>query len=536
MKDILDQVIEILRGLWRFRWISLLVAWVICLLGWAVVLMLPNKYEAMARVFVDPSTALRPVIKDIAIEQDVDAELAFVRQSLLGQAHLEKIVRQTGLANGVTSDRERSYIVDALRQRNSNTTQVSQIDPGGQKLPSRIYGITYDDPSRERSLQVVQILLDSFMEGTLGGKRQGSLEAQRFLQEQIADYDKRLQAAEQRLADFKKSNVGMVPGTTHADYFTRLQTEMDAVKKGQSDLGIASTRREALVQQLRGEAPVAAAAGTPVAPGGVAGQGGDTLSRIKETQARLDDLLLRYTEQHPDVIAARETLSELKHRRENEIAALQRGDAAAAAATGASANPVYQSIQLQLNQVNVEIAGLKGELATHQQKVTELRQMLDTTPQVEAEYARLNRDYTVTKAQYTALVERLEKARLGEEAEAVGSVRFEVIDPPSASFAPVSPNRYVLIAAVLAAAIAIGAAIGYLLDLLRPVFNSSKSLADTTGIPVFGAVSVNLGPASEVARRWAYFKYAAASSTLLFATIAILFVGRMINHGGGSNL
>ena len=93
-----------------------------------------------------------------------------------------------------------------------------------------------------------------------------------------------------------------------------------------------------------------------------------------------------------------------------------------AAATGASANPIYQSIQLALNQVDVEIAGLKGELSDHQQKVTELRRMVDTMPQVEAEYARLNRDYNVNKAQYTALVERLEKARLGEEAEAKGSI------------------------------------------------------------------------------------------------------------------
>ncbi len=310
---------------------------------------------------------------------------------------------------------------------------------------------------------------------------------------------------------------------------------MDAVKKGQSDLGIASTRREALVQQLRGEAPIAAATGIPMGPGG-SSQGGDTLSRIKETQARLDDLLLRYTDEHPDVLAARETLAQLKQRREGEIAALQRGDAAAAAATGASANPVYQSIQLQLNQVNVEIAGLKGELANHQQKVIELRQMLDTTPQVEAEFARLNRDYTVTKAQYTALVERLEKARLGEEAEAVGSVRFEIIDPPSASFAPVSPNRYLLIAAVFAASLAAGIALAYALDLLRPVFNSSKSLTDATGIPVFGSVSVNLGSANDPARRWAYLKYAAACCTLPFATVAVLFIGRMINHGGGSHL
>ena len=89
---------------------------------------------------------------------------------------------------------------------------------------------------------------------------------------------------------------------------------------------------------------------------------------------------------------------------------------------------VYQSIQLALNTADVEIAGLRGELGDHQQKVSELRRMVDTMPQVEAEFARLNRDYAVNKAQYTALVDRLEKARLGGEADATGSVRFEIID------------------------------------------------------------------------------------------------------------
>ncbi len=531
MDEILAQITDILQGIWRFRWIGLLTAWLVCVGGWAVVLMLPNKYEASARVFVDPSTALKPVIKDIAIEQDVGAELAFVRQSLLGQAHLEKIVSDTRMASEASTSREKAYVVDHLRNRITIATQAGSSE--GTQVPSRIYIIGYQDESRDRSLRVVQILLDSFMEGTLGGKRQGSIDAQRFLQDQISDYDKRLQAAEQRLADFKKRYVGMVPGGQQSDYFTRLQAEMDAAKKAQSDLGIAANRRDALVQQLRGEAPVAAATGTISTSNGTPGaQGGDTLSRIKETQARLDDLLLRYTDEHPDVLAARETLAQLKQRREAEIAALQRGDASAAAATGASSNPVYQSIQLALNQANVEIAGLKGELSTHQQKVTELRLMLDTTPQVEADYARLNRDYAVTKAQYTALVERLEQARLGEEAEAVGSVRFSVIDPPTAGFSPVSPNRYLLLAAVLAGGVAAGAAIAYLLNLLKPVFNNVNSLVQATGLNVFGTVSLNRGPDFTIARRRGYIRYALAGSTLFVAMAAVLFIGRMMNHAG----
>ena len=190
--------------------------------------------------------------------------------------------------------------------------------------------------------------------------------------------------------------------------------------------------------------------------GGRSAGGSDTLSRIQETQARLDELLLKYTDQHPDVIAARATLEELKKRRAAELESLRRGDATAVAASGAGNNPVYQSMQLELNKVDVEIAALRRELAQHQGTVAELRQQLNSAPQVEAEFQQLNRDYDVNKAQYTALLESYQKARLGERADNAGSVRFEVVLPPTAPVGPVWPKRSALLAGIWMAALAAG--------------------------------------------------------------------------------
>lgn len=529
MQELLEQVLGILRGVWRRRWVALAVAWAICLVAWAVILVLPDKYEARARVFVDPSTVLKPVIQGLAIEQDVNAELNLVRQSLMSRPHLQKIIDETGLAAAAKTPEAKAKAVDALGDR----IDIVSVSPPGTEAgtaPSRVYTISYQDTNRDRSIKVVKILLDAFMEGTLGGKRNGSHEAQAFVESQIKEYETRLGQAEQRLAEFKKANVGMVPGDTSSDYFTRLQTEIDAVKKAQTSLGIAETRRAALAQQLRGEGPLAA--GSPQTTGGRNGngQGGDdTLSRIQETQAKLEDLLLRFTDKHPDVVALRQTLDDLKARRAQEIEALKRGDAGAAAVTGASSNPVYQSIQLQLNQADVEIAGLRGELSDHQQKVVELRRMVDTMPQVEAEFARLNRDYTVNKTQYTALVERLEKARLGEEAEEKGSVRFEIIDPPAADFHPVAPKRTLMLLGTLLAAIAAGGGVAYLLTSFRPVFHNAKQLGDLTGATILGVVSALRAPGHEFQLRRQYIVYSLACSALFVALVVVVIVGRTLS-------
>jgi polysaccharide chain length determinant protein (PEP-CTERM system associated) len=506
MQQTLELIHDHLHGIWRFRWIAMIGAWLVCLLGWAAVMAMPDKYEAQARVFVDTRTALTPVLQGISISQDVNAQLNYVQQSLLGRPQLEKVAREAGLDGEAVTPESRAAMINALRDQ----VQLTAVGPGRGEPGGTVYTMQYQDTDRARSLKVVQTLLDTFVEDTLGGKATGSEQAQKFLEGQIQDYERQLREAEQRLADFKRRNVGVMPGAD-GDYFSRMQNEVDLEKKAQAMLSIAITRREEIERQLRGEAPFAGG-GITSASGAPAN---DTMARIKETQAKLDEMLLRFTDKHPDVIALRQTLEELQKRRSVEIEALKRGDPGAAASTGASANPVYQNIQLAMNQAGVEIAALRREIIDRQTKIAELRRMVDTAPEVEADFARLNRGYDITKAQYAALVDKLEKARLGSDAAATGSVRFEVIDPPNAKFQPVAPNRERLIAVVFLAGLAIGGAVAFLLHQLKPVFNNSRVLNEITGLPVLGIVSMTWLNRHQMERRRAYLVYASAAACLL---------------------
>ena len=138
-------------------------------------------------------------------------------------------------------------------------------------------------------------------------------------------------------------------------------------------------------------------------------------------------------------------------------------------------------------------------------------------PEVEAEFARLNRDYDVTRAQYTALVDRFEKAKLSDQAQQTGSVRFEVIDPPSAPFDPAEPNRLRLIMMVFFAGIAAGGGLAYLLHQMKPVFNNVRMLNEITGLTVLGAVSRTWLGKYQVQRRRSVLTFGAAAAALLVA-------------------
>jgi polysaccharide chain length determinant protein (PEP-CTERM system associated) len=482
----LSMVYGFARAVWHRRWLALAAAWVVALVAWLVIMSLPDRYEASAKVFVDARTPLRPVLEGIAIQEDYESQLALVREALLSRPQLEAVARKTNLDANISTPAEMDALVSGLQSQIEITTTTLVGNQTGQ-IRDTIYQISYRHPNREKSVEVVRTLLDNLTEGTISGNRSGSSEAQGFLNQQIAELEKRLQGAEGRLADFKKRNIGMIPGED-GDYFSRLNQEMAGLQKAETDLAVALSRRAELKRQLEGSRaylPGTSNAGS----GAMSGAPVDVTLRRQEAEQHLEELLLRYTNKHPEVIATRETIAELKQREETELAEIARGGMGSGAIRSLSVNPVYQQIQGQLNQVQVDIASIQGAAEQHRAEIANLRTFVDQAPEIEQEFARLDRDYGVTKAQYDQLVTRREQARVSDDAARTGIVRFDTIEPPRAGVAPVWPKRPLLIMVSLIAALGLGVGLALLPQLLSPAFSDVTSLERKFGLPVLGSVS-----------------------------------------------
>ncbi|MEZ5498999.1 MAG: GNVR domain-containing protein [Steroidobacteraceae bacterium] len=526
-----QQVAEILHyvaGVWRRRRLALIVAWAICGLAWFVVLLLPNVYEASARVFVTTRTPLRPMLRGIAVDDDLRSQLNMVQEALLSRPQLEAVVRKNDLDAGVKSTADMDAAVASLRK--SIVIEVRGRQPDRPELDdSGLYAISYRNASQDKSVAVVRTLLDNFLENTLQGKREGTDEAQKFLRQQIKEYETRLSEAEARLAEFKKNNLGMIPGE-EGDYFSRLDKEMDGLQTAETNLAVALSRRSELRRQLSSATPYVP--GTSGSGGSSSGAVSDVSLRRQEAEAKLEELLLRFTEKHPEVIALRGTIAELKDREAKELAELSRGGKGTGAIRSLSANPVFQNIQVQLNQADVEIASLRGAITQHKSEIAKLKGVVDTAPEVEQELARLNRDYGVTKSQYEALVGRLEQARVSEDAAKSGIVRFDVMEPPKASSSPVWPNRPLLVLASLLIGPILGILVALGLNLLHPTFSSARMLERVTQLPVLGAISALKRESDAVLQRAAARRYVIAGAALVVCGVVFAlfanFGARMI--------
>ena len=58
IQQLIDEVFDHLRGMWRFRWLAVAVSWLVALVAWYVVYTMPNIYQAAAKVSVDTNTLL----------------------------------------------------------------------------------------------------------------------------------------------------------------------------------------------------------------------------------------------------------------------------------------------------------------------------------------------------------------------------------------------------------------------------------------------------------------------------------------------
>jgi polysaccharide chain length determinant protein (PEP-CTERM system associated) len=326
------------------------------------------------------------------------------------------------------------------------------------------------------------------MEDSLGLKRSDAGLAQRFLQSQLRDYETRLTEAEQRLAQFKQQNVGLLPAMG-GDYYQRLETETGSLQQLRQRYDQLSQRRAEFARQLEGEEPSY----------GIMGSSGDSPidGQIARFRAQLDELLLTYTEKHPQVISLKETIARLEQEKRNgaKVSTSVAPPGAEltpdqAMARSLDLNPVYQNLRLSLSQADADLAELKGQMAAQQAVVAELRSRVDAIPEVEAELARLNRDYEVNKTQYDTLLTRLESAKISEDADqSTENVKFRVIQPPTVPFKPVGPMRLALDTVVLLAALGLGVGLAVLLSQLHPTFTTRDFLQKVTGIPVLGSIT-----------------------------------------------
>ena len=472
---------------WRHRWKALLLAWIVAVLGWGGVQLLPKYYAANARIYADPEALLRTVLRGLTIDPEPVGQVELLQRTLLSRPNLQRVISSTRLAERVGESTTEEGLISQL-------TRDIRLTPLGRNLLT----VEYRDRDPRLAYEVVQAVVNLFIEEATGTDRRQIENARNFITSQIVAYEQQLREAERRRAEFQARYADLLSVDGNV---SRLDSVRSRLQQLRGEVEDATTRRDLLRRQLA-EIPTARAraAGDPA---------------VAEAERALRQLRLRYTEEHPDVIAAR-----------NRLAAARSMPRAAAPDGTPAPTTTQEQLRVRIVDADAQLASLERQVRDAEAELNRLTEMARSAPGVQAEFLGLDRDYTVVRRNYEEFLARRESIQIGDAARTnAEQTKVELVDPPTVLSAPVAPNQRLLAVGVLFAALAAGGALAVLLVQLDGSFYTVGELR-RIGLPVLGAVS-DARPPRAALGNLAF----AGGVLLLFVVFAGVFAGGHLLSG-----
>jgi uncharacterized protein involved in exopolysaccharide biosynthesis len=444
------------------------------LLGSTIVVLLPSQYESSARVYVDTDSLMGPLLKGIAVQNDLTQQLLVMQNTLLSRPNLLKVVHSIYPA----VDDNNQIEIENISARIKSRTTVEVVAP-------KLFRIVHVESDPRVAKDVVQSLLGIFVDNSLGSDRADMESTQAFITKQIAFYETQLKATEARIADFRSKHPDV--SSTGGLFSQRLESARADVDAATAELAAAKARRDLLPAQAPSTAPASA-----ISPEEAAKD--PTLARLGQLRAELNEKLTVYSDQHPDVIALKRQLS-----------------------------------ALEMQNVESNIALNQQRLASANDTLKRLQESATSTARLEAQMADMNRDYAVLKQKYDELRVSGESVRISSDAKSdTDAMRFRVVDPPNMPIDPTGPNRTLLLLGVLCASLAGGIALVFLLSEMDDSFATPSDLREAFDLPLLGSVCFVSGKADDDRRFFDSMTVSlGAGALVVFCALLIALNGMM---------
>jgi polysaccharide chain length determinant protein (PEP-CTERM system associated) len=517
MQEQLYEIFSYLKGALKYKWVAIIIAWVICLSGWIYVSAMPNKYTSQAKVHVDTRTMLQPLLSGMTIQSDIRGLLRVMQQLMFTKDNIEQIIKLSDIGKDLKTPTEQEKLINNLKKD-------IHINGGADD----IFTIQYEAINPDQAKRVVQAVLTVFSEQTQLSTLGNTGSAQRFIDEQIQEYEMRLRNGEKARENFKRANIGLLPGQG-ADQIGQIQQMTTALEDAKLGLKEAISRKQTLEDQLE-EALVSN--GEDDEWGDITGSedSGPDDAQISNLKQRKDDLLIKYTAKHPEVAHIEKTIKELQIRNAQKQA---NREEAGGVDTAVLTNPYVQSIKVAINEADANISSINSRVEILQQRLQTAQDELNSRLAIETEMENLNRDYSQIKSNYERLLASKETAAMSEKVDnQAEALKFKIADAPNMPLQPSSPKRKLLYTGVLVVGMMFGLAIALLLYLIRPTFMSISQLRQITGLPILGSVSFKANTVQSLKNKKEAFKYSIVTLGLFtfyigFLTIDILEIKQL---------
>jgi polysaccharide chain length determinant protein (PEP-CTERM system associated) len=471
----------------------------IAMLALALGVLLPKKYTSTTTILVEERNIIAPLMEGRAVATNVVDRASILREVAFSQKVMEEILETGGWLQDNPTPLEKDKLIEKIIGR----TKVSNPS-------ANLIQVAYSDSDAERAYHVTKRFAELMIQESLSTKERESSDAYAFIDSQVKQYHAKLTTAEAELERFRNSNPDARPGVD-TDVNARIGELRRIVETGRMELIDLRSQEGALRSQLSGENEVTQ----------VQTRAGQIRARLAELQSQRDQLLLTYTEQHPDVVRVQHQMRDLEEdlRREQSQQQLARATGATSLDNPSTFNPLYAELRSKQAEASRRSASTAARIATADQMLAEELGRSGRIASSESALAELTRDYEVNRDLYQDLLKRRENARVSMNLDAEQrGLSFRIQEPAAMPLRPSGLRvMHVGIAGVLLALI-IPLLLLFALVKLDPRVRSALQIEREAGLPVLGSIPMYMSGSrrSQMMRRNAF-------ATMLFLSVPVIY-------------
>lgn len=440
----------------------------ISLLVTVVSLRLPNMFVSDAFIVVEPQKIPESYVKS-PLSVDTTERLNTLGQEILSWSNLYSILREFKPYESKHLNLSEEDKVKLLRRNIGLNIQAGRV-------PYFLLFFQHRDPMLAKVIADRLALMFIDIDVKVREYRiKGTAE---FLDSELDALEKDLKEPETKMVQFRKENYNQLPEMLEANLRT-LEMLHQQLRANTESLDRSEAQRRSLEQQLAKTKPTLEKDELLSRPD-IDSHLAFLLTEQATKKAQMRTLKLRYTDNHPDVLALKKGIEKL----ENEIKVTQANDGDGKLRKLVN-NPTYINLVEQLNTVNNEISARRVEKKKIESDIVSYSARVENTPRVEMERSAIMKGYASLKELYNSLLTKKQEARLANDLELrQKGEQFRIRDSASLPTSPTGPDRirFIVIGMFLSLALGAGLAIG--VELLDEQILNEAEVTNFLNLPV----------------------------------------------------
>jgi len=430
------------KGILRRRWLAMLIAGAVGLLGTGVAAILVTpRYIAKTTVLISSQRVPQDFVR-ATVEEDPIERINGLIGSVLSRTSLQDLIEKHDLYPKLR-EKEPFDVVAARMRADITIEPEASANQWGKNERAELIGISFQHESPQTAADVANEVAGLF---TLEGIKMRSEQARlttSFMKRELEAAEAALAEHGKKLAAFQAEHQGELPSELES-HIARL----DRLQQQRHSLAMRIAEAETRLAGLQANAPLSS-----------------PKVQLDTLRAQLAQQLSVNKETHPNVQSLR-----------RQIAMVER-----APASGGGAGSLGPAIRNEVDE-------LDQQMKETDQQIAELDAQVARIPLVGEDYAALERRNKVLQETYLEYLRKVKEAELAESLErAQQGARVAVLD---AAVPPLKPkvSRLLIVLAGLVGSIGLAVAAGLGLELADPVIVSAEGLEGATGVRVLGSV------------------------------------------------